>query len=98
VELLDRDGKVIEPYTAENCVPVSRDCTLMQVQWKHAPDLVELAGQPVRFRFSLTNGSLYAFWLSSDRSGRSEGFVAAGGPGYSGTRDTVGRRALLHPN
>ena len=41
------------------------------------------------FRFSLTNGSLYAFWVSRDESGRSDGYVAGGRPGYPGTADTV---------
>ena len=31
---------------------------------------------------------------SRDGSGRSDGYVAAGGPGYSGPIDTVGKRAL----
>jgi hypothetical protein len=48
----------------------------------------------MNFRFSLTNGSLYAFWVSRDESGRSDGYVAGGGPGYPGTVDTVGRAAL----
>jgi len=48
----------------------------------------------VRFRFELENGSLYAFWVSQDETGRSDGYVAAGGPGYTGPIDTVGRKAL----
>jgi hypothetical protein len=43
--------------------------------------LASLAGKPVRFRFHLTNGRLYAFWVSRDESGRSDGYLAAGGPG-----------------
>ena len=57
-------------------------------------DLSALAGQPVRFRFELTNGYLYAFWVSKDESGRSDGYLAGGGPGYIGPTDTVGRAAL----
>jgi len=41
----------------------------------------------------LTNGSLDAFWVSRDESGRSDGYVAAGGPGYTGPTDTVGKTA-----
>jgi len=91
VEVLDRDGNVIAPFTRENCVPVSADSTLTQVVWKPGADLSKLAEQPVRFRFWLNGGSLYAFWVSRDESGRSDGYVAAGGPGHSGTVDTVGR-------
>jgi hypothetical protein len=35
----------------------------------------------VRFRFTLTNGKLYAFWVSPETTGASHGYVAAGGPG-----------------
>jgi len=54
---------------------------------------VNLRGRPVRFRFELTDGELYAFWVSRDNTGRSDGYVAAGGPGYTGHKDTVGRAA-----
>ena len=47
--------------------------------------------KPVRFRFHLTNGALYAFWVSPDASGASRGYVAAGGPGFTGATDTVGK-------
>lgn len=44
----------------------------------------------VRFRFHLTNGDLYAFWVSPDASGASYGFMAAGGPGFLQGIDDVG--------
>jgi hypothetical protein len=47
----------------------------------------------LRFRFYLKRGSLYAFWVSPDESGASLGYVAAGGPGFTGPRDTVGMAA-----
>ena len=50
--------------------------------------LSRLAGTPVRFRFRLENASLYAFWVSPERSGVSQGYVAAGGPGFTGPADT----------
>jgi hypothetical protein len=89
-EVLDKDGKPIEPFTLENCAPLSCDRTLAAVTWKTA-DLSAVSGKPVRFRFHLKNGSLYAFWTSPDASGASYGYVAAGGPGFAGPRDTVGR-------
>ena len=61
------------------------------VTWK-AAGLGALAGKPVRFRFHLRNGRLYAFWVSPDASGASHGYVAAGGPGFAGPVDTVGQR------
>ena len=89
-EVLDRDGKVIEPFTIEKCKAVSCDKTLVAVTWTGADDLSALSGKPVRLRFHLENGSLYAFWVSPDASGASHGYVAAGGPGFTGPTDTVG--------
>jgi len=93
-EVLDKDGKVIKPFTLENCEPVSSDKTLVQVNWQEGKDLADLAGKPVRFRFHLRNGSLYAFWVSPDKSGASHGYVGAGGPGFTGPTDTVGNGVL----
>ena len=67
------------------------DSTLRQMVWQGADDLSALAGKPVRFRFHLKNGALYAFWVSPDQSGASHGYVAAGGPGFNGPTDTVGK-------
>jgi hypothetical protein len=52
-----------------------------------------VARTPVGFRFHLTNGRLYSFWVSPDASGASHGCVAAGGPGLTGPTDTVGAAA-----
>jgi len=90
-ELLDRDGAVVAPFSAANCQPVAADSTLRQMVWQGADDLSALAGKPVRFRFHLKNGALYAFWVSPDQSGASHGYVAAGGPGFNGPTDTVGK-------
>lgn len=90
-EILDEQGEVIAPFTRENCVPATTDSTLAPLRWKGAQDLAALAGQKVRFRFHLRNGKLYAFWVSPDSIGASYGYVAAGGPGFTSNRDTVGR-------
>lgn len=92
-EVLDEQGKAISPFTRDNCLPVSADTTIHEVRWKGAEDLSSVAGKPVRFRFHLVEGMLYAFWVSPDASGASRGYVAAGGPGLTGTTDTVGRAA-----
>jgi hypothetical protein len=93
VEILDQDGKVIQPFTREECVPLTADKTLLRVKWNGANELPKLAGRPVRFRFHLKNARLYAFWVSPDASGVSNGFVAGGGPGLAGHRDTIGAKA-----
>ena len=89
-EVIDKDGKVIEPFTLSNSQPISCDKTAAAVTWKQAADLSAVSGKPVRFRFHLKNGDLYAFWTSPDKSGASHGYVAAGGPGFTGPTDTVG--------
>lgn len=90
VELLDRANQVIEPFSAENCVPVHANNTRQPITWMHRKDLSVISGRPVRFRFQLTNGQLYSFWVSPDASGASHGYVGAGGPGFTDVTDTVG--------
>jgi hypothetical protein len=89
-EILDASGNVIEPFTVSACMPISEDTTACEVRWDGVEDLAALAGTSVRFRFHLRQGKLYAFWVSPDRSGASFGYVAAGGPGFTGPVDTTG--------
>jgi hypothetical protein len=89
-ELLDVDGNTIAPYSSATCVPVRGDSTCARVVWTSAADLASVANRPVRFKFTVTNGSLYAFWVSADPNGASRGYVAAGGPGFTSDIDTVG--------
>ena len=93
VEILDGQGQAIPPFTRANCLPVTIDKTLAEVKFRGVDDLSSLADQPVRLRFHLRNGSLYAFWVSPDASGASRGYVAAGGPGFQGPVDTAGTAA-----
>lgn len=88
VEVLDRTGAVVAPFSAAACAPVRANATRIAVSWKDA-DLGTLAGREVRFRFSLTRGRLYAFWVSPRPSGESRGYPAAGGPGFSGPIDSA---------
>ncbi len=87
VELLDRDGQPIAPFTSASCAPVSGNATKAAVRWNGA-DLAAVAGRDVRFRFTITKGRLYAFWVSPRPSGESRGYPAAGGPGFSGPLDS----------
>ena len=86
-EILDENLNPIEPFTIENSVPFEGDSTKNRMTWRGAADLSKVAGREVRFRFHLANGSLYSFWVSAGETGCSNGYVAAGGPGYSGDRD-----------
>lgn len=96
VEILDRNGRPIPGFTRAECLPLRSDSTLLAVHWKDASDLTSLAGKPVRFRFYLRDGRLYSFWVSPDASGASLGYVAAGGPGFTGPTDTVGSEIYRH--
>jgi len=87
VEVLDRAGTVIAPFTHAACVPVAVDGTRSPVRWARGA-LSVLAGTPVRFRFTMTRGRLYSFWVSPWPTGESRGFPAAGGPEFSGSADT----------
>jgi hypothetical protein len=82
VEALGADGKVLATSK-----PLTADTTKQRVEWTDRTDLSALSGQPVRFRFSLRNGQLYAFWVSADEGGASNGYVGAGGPDFAGVRD-----------
>jgi hypothetical protein len=91
-EVLDGESRPIKGLTRDDCVAVREDSTRAAVTWKGG-DLARLAGQAVRFRFYLRSAELYAFWVSPEQTGASHGYVAAGGPGLTGPKDTVGARA-----
>ena len=90
VEMLDENGHPIQPFTCKNSLNVKTNSTCQPVNWQGAEDLSSLAGKAVRFRFHLTDGRLYAFWVSPEATGASHGYVAAGGPGFVGPIDTLG--------
>lgn len=84
VELLDSSGKVLATSR-----PVIGDSTKQRIEWLDQPDLAKWSGKPVRFRFQLSNGQLYSFWVTEDAGGASNGYVGAGGPGFSGVHDVI---------
>ena len=86
-EVLDESGKPVPGYTADDCECLFReDSTKRAIAWKGG-DLGRFAGKPVRFRFKLRTATLFSFWVSQKASGESGGYVAAGGPAYSGLKD-----------
>jgi hypothetical protein len=80
VELLDED-KVLA-----TSAPLRGNGTRLRVQWPESA-LESEALKPRRFRFRLTKGKLYSFWVSPHDNGASMGYIGAGGPGYAGSRD-----------
>jgi hypothetical protein len=86
-EILDEQGKLIAPFTKAQCIALRGDATKHEIKWNEGSDLAAIAGRPVRLRFHVNQGSFYAFWVSKDATGASQGFVAAGGPGFHGPTD-----------
>jgi hypothetical protein len=93
VEILDSNGEVIPGFSADDCVPLRVNNTLAAVRWREGADLSRIARQPVKFRFQLRDARLFAFWVSADDSGASNGYIAAGGPGFTSLRDTEGTKS-----
>ena len=86
-ELVGSDGKTVPGFAADDCRGVVRsDSTKTELVWRGGT-LAEFGGKPVRFRFRIRCGTLYSFWVSASENGSSGGYVAAGGPTYSGLRD-----------
>lgn len=54
------------------------------------PKMTAVPTAPVKFRFHLKKSRLFAFWVSPEKSGASHGYVAAGGPGFTGLVDDRG--------
>lgn len=90
IEVLDENNNVIPGFETSNFVAVHENKTSHEVFW-NGQSIGSLAGRNVKFRFSLTNGSLYSFWVTSSPVGASNGYVAAGGPGFTTLIDTTGK-------
>lgn len=85
--VLDAEGRALPGLDEASCVAVSGDATRHAVRWTSGT-LAAVAGRPVRVRFTITRGRLYAFWVSPWSSGESRGFVGAGGPGFASVTDS----------
>jgi hypothetical protein len=81
VEVLDRAGRVLEPFTREACPPVVGDRTMTRVRWARADDLSLAVGADVRLRFTLVRGQLFSFWIAESTAGASGGYLGAGSAG-----------------
>ena len=87
VEIVDTEGQTIAGFEASRCVPITGDRTKHAVGWTGGAAIGGLANRAVRFKFVLDRAHLYSFWVSPSPRGESRGYVAAGGPGFSGSRD-----------
>ncbi len=87
VACVDEEGKDVPGFSWDDCHGFIGNATTAEIRWKNGARLGKLAGRPIRFRFQLDRGDLYAFWVTAREDGASGGYVAAGGPGFSGNRD-----------
>ncbi len=78
VEIADPDGRVLPGFETENCIPYIGNSTRARIRWHNHETLEALQKRPVRFRFRLDRGNLYAFWVSPTSEGESCGYPAAG--------------------
>lgn len=84
VELLDADGKVIPGFSKEDCDALTAlNATKQPVSWKSGKNIGTLKNKAVRIKFYLTEGHLYAFWISPWSTGESRGYTGGGGPGLN---------------
>lgn len=83
VELLDEKGNVIPGFSKQDCIVMKSNSTKQMIAWKGNDSLENLKNTPVRAKFYLTNGDLYAFWISPWETGESRGYTGGGGPGLS---------------
>lgn len=87
VEILDENGNVLEGFSESNAV--TGDLTKSKVFFGNNDDISSLSGKNVKFRFTLTNGKLYSFWVSDDEIGSSNGYLGGGSVDQNGLVDNV---------
>lgn len=85
-EILDKKGNVLPGFSKEESAAIHNiDKTKVELKWKET-SLSEI-NEPVKICFYLKNAHLYSFWISKTEDGKSNGYVAAGGPGFSKGKD-----------
>ncbi|MDX1980856.1 MAG: hypothetical protein SFV51_11345 [Bryobacteraceae bacterium] len=78
VEVMDSRGRVVAAPRA-----VKADSARLRLDC----DLSALTGRAIRLKFHLHQGRLFSFWITPCATGASNGYVAAGGPGFYAHRD-----------
>ena len=67
VAVVDENGTPIEPFTFNNCQPITTDSVRHEIGWQGADNLAALTGQTVRLQFQITGTEIYAFWTGEER-------------------------------
>ena len=63
VSVLDAAGNELPGYSTRQALPVRGDHLDSTVRWTGGRTLRQLAGQEVRFKFSVVNADLYSYWV-----------------------------------
>lgn len=63
VEILDKNGKVIEGYKLSQTKPISKDQFAATIKWNSGIDLSKLKGKEIKLRFYIDGGHLYSYWF-----------------------------------
>lgn len=92
VEAIDKQGKVVKGYEAENSRIERVNSTCLRVTWKDHATLPDPWWER-RIRVRLENAALYAVWMA-DASGFSDGALAGGGRPYWDLVDRPVRRKV----
>ncbi|GAA0473322.1 hypothetical protein [Alkalibacterium indicireducens] len=86
-EILDENYNVIDGFSADESIAIkNQDNTKTQLTWQ-IESIGKLKNRPVKIRFYLENAELYSFWVAKESDGKSNGFLGAGGPGFTEGRD-----------
>ncbi len=86
VEVCDKAGDAVENLNSERCNPIRKSTTRGEIKWNDG-NLGSVTDRDVRLRFRGRNCRLYSLWVTSDREGKSGGYVAAGDPGFGDGKD-----------
>jgi len=60
-EALGAEGKVIEGFSKEDCIPITTDSVRHVLRWKGKTDCHLIQARPIRLRFYLKKAKLYSF-------------------------------------
>lgn len=83
VELLDKDGNVLNGFSKTESQGFTGDATKAQIKWNGKSNVADLKGKAIRAKFYVTEGNLYSFWISPYETGESAGYTAGGGSGLN---------------
>jgi len=86
VEVLDAKNQPLPGFERTRCLPFVGNSTCAEIRWDGA-SLGTSRDRPVKLRFQLDRGELYAFWVTDSKRGASHGHLAAGGPGIASPTD-----------